>query len=101
MIGRHRFAPGAFLLAAWCAAAVCSPIAALAQTGVSADDAYEIGREAYIYFYPLVSMDVTRQQTNSAPGAPPNSLANRYFHVRAFPPADFRAVVRPNFDTLY
>jgi hypothetical protein len=101
MTRRHHFAPGAFIVAAWCAAAACSPIAALAQPGVSADDAYEIGREAYIYFYPLVSMDVTRQQTNSAPGAPPNSLANRYFHVRAFPPADFRAVVRPNFDTLY
>jgi hypothetical protein len=26
---------------------------------------------------------------------------NTFTHVRAFPPADFRDVVRPNFDTLY
>jgi Protein of unknown function (DUF1254) len=26
---------------------------------------------------------------------------NTFTHVRQFPPADFRDVVRPNFDTLY
>jgi hypothetical protein len=55
----------------------------------------------HIYFYPLVTMDVTREQINHTPGAPANSLVNRFVHIRTFPPADFRAVVRPNFDTLY
>ncbi|HMK70558.1 MAG TPA: DUF1254 domain-containing protein [Xanthobacteraceae bacterium] len=77
------------------------PATAQAPAQISAQEAYEIGVEAYIYFYPLVTMEVTRQQINAVPGAPPNSLANRFFHIRAFPPADFRAVVRPNFDTLY
>ena len=72
-----------------------------AQASVSAQEAYEIGVEAYIYFYPLVTMDVTREQINHTPGAPANSLVNRFVHIRTFPPADFRAVVRPNFDTLY
>src|SRR4029079_10307022 len=55
------------------------------------------------YFYPLISMDVTRRQlTNVAPGqsamgAPPNTFIN----LSAFPTANMRAVVRPNFDTLY
>ena len=48
-------------------------------------------------------MDVTRRQlTNYAPGqspigGPPNTFAN----VAAYPTADLKAVVRPNFDTLY
>jgi hypothetical protein len=78
------------------------PAAASAQAKLSAQDAYEIGVEAYIYFYPLVTMEVTRQQTSTSPGsAAPNDLVNRFLHIRAFPPADFKAVVRPNFDTLY
>ena len=83
------------------AAAAWSPSASYAQTSVSAQEAYEIGMEAYIYFYPLVTMDVTRQQTNNIPGKAADNLANRFFHIRTFPPVDFRAVVRPNFDTLY
>ncbi len=85
----------------FCAVAVLSPTASYGQTNISAQDAYEIGMEAYVYFYPLVTMDVTRQQTNSMPGLAENSLAHRFFQIRTFPPVDFRAVVRPNFDTLY
>jgi len=84
-----------------CVAAAFSPDLSYAQASVSAQEAYEIGVEAYIYFYPLVTMDVTREQINHTPGAPANSLVNRFVHIRTFPPADFRAVVRPNFDTLY
>jgi hypothetical protein len=66
-------------------------------------EAYDIGLDAYIYFYPLVTMDVTRRQmTNIEAGkiegrGPMNTFSN----ARTFPPADFRTVVRPNFDTLY
>lgn len=63
----------------------------------------ELATEAYIYFYPLVSMEVTRRlATNLPAGTKPGfGPANRFSHMRAFPEADFRDVVRPNFDTLY
>jgi hypothetical protein len=70
---------------------------------ISPDEARVIAREAYIYLYPLMTMDLTRKQlVNTVPakggiGGAPNS----FNHVRTFPDADMRAVVRPNFDTLY
>src|SRR5215470_15299120 len=69
---------------------------------VTADEAHTIGVDAYLYFYPLVTMDITREQltnTEHAEGlqAPMNSFAN----IPAYPTADMKAVVRPNFDTLY
>jgi hypothetical protein len=70
---------------------------------ISADEAHAIGVNAYLYFYSLVTMDLTRKQlTNMEPG--PGSLGgpmNRFANIGAFPTADMRVVVRPNFDTLY
>lgn len=67
------------------------------------NDLRTLSREAFVYFYPIVSMDITRRQAiNSPVGSTPGSgPPNRFSHMRAFPTADFRAVVRPNFDTLY
>src|ERR1700719_3409621 len=76
---------------------------AVAQTGSPEQEAHAIGVDAYLYLYSLVTMDVTRKQlTNVEPGkgtlgGPMNAFAN----APAFPSADFKAVVRPNFDTLY
>ncbi|WP_203230619.1 DUF1254 domain-containing protein [Agromyces humi] len=43
-----------------------------------------------------------QQATNLAADARPGfGPANEFHHLRTFPPADYRAVVRPNFDTLY
>jgi hypothetical protein len=70
---------------------------------ITEQEAHDIGVTAYLYFYPLVTMDVTRKQlTNIEPGkseigGPMNTFAN----VAAYPSADMKAVVRPNFDTLY
>lgn len=66
-------------------------------------EAYEIGIEAYTYLYPLVLMDATRRlsvnvEAGKIIGRGP---MNTFTHVPIFPPADFRDVVRPNFDTLY
>jgi hypothetical protein len=49
-------------------------------------------------------MDVfMRQGTNYAEptGIVTQAPYNQFSHARAFPPADFKAVVRPNVDTLY
>ena len=66
-------------------------------------EAHAIGVDAYVYFYPLVTMDVTRKQfTNFEPGkVPGRGPMNMFNNVPTFPPADDRGVVRPNFDTLY
>src|SRR5689334_1011929 len=80
-----------------------SPSAPSAAQSISADEARAIAAEAYVYFYPLVTMEVTRKQLiNSDPktagiGGPPNTFDN----IQAYPTAEMRAVVRPNFDTLY
>ncbi len=76
---------------------------AYAADRISEQDAYQIGLEAYVYLYPLVSMDVTRRQaTNVEAGKTVGrGPANTFVHLRAFPEAGFRDVVRPNFDTLY
>ena len=67
------------------------------------EEAHQIGMEAYIYFYPLVTMDVSRRQlTNIEAGKMPGrGPLNTFSHIRAYPTADFKEVVRPNFDTLY
>jgi hypothetical protein len=74
-----------------------------AQQSPSAQEAYEIGMEAYVYFYPLVIMDVTRRQlTNTDAGRiPGRGPMNTMNHIRAYPTAQNREVVRVNFDTLY
>jgi hypothetical protein len=66
-------------------------------------DPRSLSADAYTYLYPLVTMEVSRRQAiNTPPGTKPGfGPPNEFHHVRAFPPADFRAVVRPNFDTLY
>ncbi len=70
---------------------------------VTEQEAYCIAQEAYRYFYPLITMDVTRKQcTNIEAGKKPGfGPMNLFTHMRAYPEADFKAVVRPNFDTLY
>jgi hypothetical protein len=86
--------------------AVALSTAALAQTPAEkpgADEAQAIAQEAYIYFYPLVTMDVTRKQLINTPpgGAGIGGPMNTFVNIPTFPPADMKAVVRPNFDTLY
>jgi hypothetical protein len=75
---------------------------AQAQQSVTEQEAYAIGVDAYLYFYPLVTMDITRKQLSNVEagkglGGPMNTFAN----VPEYPQADMKVVVRPNFDTLY
>src|SRR5512144_11925 len=73
------------------------------STESTADEVYQIGMEAYVYFYSLLTMDVTRRQlTNIEAGKMvARGPMNTFTHVRAYPTAEFKEVVRPNFDTLY
>ncbi len=66
------------------------------------DEAAKLGTEAYIYGYPLVTMELTRRVlTNVA--APDGKLApmGQFARLRTYPtPAD-KEVTAPNADTLY
>lgn len=70
---------------------------------ITPQEAHDIAVNAYLYFYSPVTMDLTRKQLTNIPpgkdsiGGPMNTFAN----IGAYPTADMRAVVRPNFDTLY
>ncbi len=79
---------------------------AMAQSApapITEEAAHAIAVDAYLYFYPLLSMDVTRRQlTNVEPGKEfGKGPMNMFVNVPEYPPADFRGVVRANFDTLY
>jgi hypothetical protein len=79
-----------------------APCAWAQAESVSAEEAREIAREAYIYAYPLVLMDVTRRVlTNVAKVAGLRGPMNQIAHGRAFPDPSFTDVVRLNADTLY
>jgi hypothetical protein len=79
------------------------PLTALAQQsttpviGLTAEDAQNIAQEAYIYFYPLVIMDISRKHfTNIEPGKMfARGPMNTFSHARTFPPATFRGATTP------
>lgn len=65
-------------------------------------EALAIAGEAYVYAYPLVTMEMTRRiMTNVA--APEGSRApmGQFVRMREYPSAKFRDVTAPNADTLY
>lgn len=78
------------------------PVPTSAQI-VSEEQASEIARDAYVYAYPLMLMDAFTQGTNYAEptGIVTQAPYNQFSHAKAFPPSDFKAVVRPNVDILY
>ena len=85
------------------ALAVAACATAAPASDLTPAQAKAIAVEAYVYTYPLVMMDMTRRvMTNVPPGLKPGlGPKNAFHHFRTYPPADFREVVRPNFDTLY
>ncbi|MET0940407.1 MAG: DUF1254 domain-containing protein [Mesorhizobium sp.] len=96
----RRSGQAGLLAAALAAIPVASTIASAA---VTEEEAHAIGVDAYTYFYPLITMDITRQQLTNAE-AKPGSIdgpPNRFANIPEFPTADMKVVVRPNFDTLY
>ncbi len=97
----HRMTRYALLGVAVGIVTTSQPGVLTAQT-ITADDANAIATDAYLYFYPLVTMDITRKQLiNTEPGKGIGGPANTFVNVPTFPPADLKVVVRPNFDTLY
>ncbi|MFO0788955.1 MAG: DUF1254 domain-containing protein [Pirellulales bacterium] len=85
-------------------AAVASPLlsATAAQTKLSPSEAKQLAIEAYIYGYPLVTMEMTRRViTNAAKVEGTHGPMGQLIRLREYPTAAFKDVTAPNADTLY
>jgi len=96
---RLRFASA--LASALLLGSAIEPVVAAETPGVSADEAHAIWVDAYLYFYPLVTMDITRRQISSLSsgggiGGPMNSFSN----MQAFPPAEMKTVLGRTFGSI-
>lgn len=94
------------ILAVAVAAAACSSDSSDAEStttpAASGDD--EAMVNAYVYTYPLVSVEVTRRQQTNVPAPDPSkgvAPLNQLAPLAFLPDANFKNVVRPNVDTLY
>ncbi|OMF54179.1 hypothetical protein BK139_19430 [Paenibacillus sp. FSL R5-0490] len=65
--------------------------------------AYSLGIQAYIYGYPLVSMERTRQLSSTVkePYGPAATVSNEFIYYDQLYTPDFKDVVTPNVDTIY
>jgi hypothetical protein len=83
-------------------ACVQEPPPAPKTAGLSEADALAIATEAYIYGYPLVTMEMTRRvMTNTAKPEGTHAPMGQFVKMREYPPASYREVTAPNADTLY
>ena len=66
-------------------------LTAQAQSAVTEQEAQSIAVDAYIYFYPLILMDITRKQsTNIEPGKEfGKGPMNMFVNVPQYPPRRF------------
>jgi hypothetical protein len=79
-----------------------APAATAAAAATQEQKAMQAGVQAVIYGLPMVLMDITmRKTTNVSPERRSARPVNQFAHLRAFPTAAFKDVVRANVDTLY
>jgi hypothetical protein len=87
--------------------AAAQPSSAFAFDGLIADFAegvedFKIASDAYVYGYPLVTMEFTRRViTNVAAPVGTRGPMGQIIKLRSYPDATFRDVTAPNADTLY
>jgi hypothetical protein len=69
---------------------------------VEGTEDFEIASDAYVYGYPLVTMEITRRViTNAATVEGTRGPMGQIIKMRTYPDASFRDVTAPNADTLY
>lgn len=82
--------------------ALCVSGPAQSSVALTPDEAEAIAEEAYIYGYPLVTMEYTRRVlTNVAEPVGTKAPMGQLIRLREYPNAKFRDVTAPNADTLY
>jgi len=73
-----------------------------AQGGLTEGEAVDIATQAYIFGYPLVTMETTRKvMTNTVAPQGTHAPMGQFLNMREYPTAAFRDVTAPNADTLY
>ncbi len=78
------------------------PSAAAPSMKLTEDEAAKIAADAYVYGFPLVLMDSSRQVMTAVPGSTTTAAPmNQFNDSKEFPDATFTNVVSPNADTLY
>jgi hypothetical protein len=83
-------------------AAKAAADARAAEALVREKEAQETAVEAYIYAYPLVTMELTRRvMTNVDRVEPARAPMGQFARLRSYPAVDDHAVTAPNADTLY
>jgi hypothetical protein len=76
--------------------------APMTRAEVSTAEARQIAEDAYIYGYPLVTMEMTRRViTNVREPEGTHVPMGQLARLREYPTPDFHEVVAPNADTLY
>ena len=73
-------------------------IVLVASAAIHSVDIIKRTAQGYLYLYPLVLIDETRQTMLSQDGT---YVENNFTHSHTFPDHTFRNVVKPNNDTLY
>jgi hypothetical protein len=72
------------------------------KSEVTPEEAKQIAEEAYIYGYPLVTMEMTRRvMTNVNEPEGTRAPMGQFVRMRTYPTAAFRDVTAPNASTLY
>lgn len=102
-INRRNLTIGGLSLLA--SSSLSSPLRAewadIAGIGEGLED-FWIATDAYIYGYPLVTMEITRRiMTNMATPEGNRAPMGQFAKAREYPNASFRDVTAPNADTLY
>ena len=75
---------------------------AAAKDAAKEAEAFALAAEAYVYGYPLVTMEMTRRvMTNVEKPAGSRAPMGQFVRLREYPTAAYRDVTAPNADTLY
>jgi hypothetical protein len=101
-----RITTRTFISAALAGAIAVSIFAGTTQLALAAPltatEATELGTEAYIYGYPLITMEYTRRViTNVEKVEGSHAPMGQLIRLREYPDASYRDVTAPNADTLY
>lgn len=98
----RRFSTFALLLTTACSLLTTASATSAAETRLTPAEAKPLAIDAYIYGYPLITMEMTRRiVTNVEKPEGTHGPMGYLIKLREYPNASFKDVTAPNADTLY